>query len=319
MSARAATGIPLGRRYTLGELAEIYGGSVDSGAAARSVESIASAESESDDTDLVVVALARYVDAARRSRGILLCSSDVAGRLPAGRRWIHDCVWWVVRGLLGEQGSRNVAAEAGGARGRGAIDPTTVVGAGAIVHAGAHIGPDCLVGEHAVIYGGVELGRRVIVGAGAVVGRSGFGWARDPKGALFRIPHVGGVVIEDDVEIGALCTVDAGTLSPTRVARGAKLDAHVHIAHNVQIGEGVLIAAQAGFAGSAVLGDGVEVGGQAGVTNHARVGKGVRIAAKSGVIGDVPEGAVVAGFPAVPRMRWLRAMAALLRKGESNR
>jgi UDP-3-O-[3-hydroxymyristoyl] glucosamine N-acyltransferase len=117
------------------------------------------------------------------------------------------------------------------------------------------------------------------------------------------------VVIEDDVAIGPLCTIDAGTLAPTVIRRGAKLDAQVHIGHNCDIGEGCIIAAQAGLAGSVVLGRRVLVGGQAGIADHVRVGDGARIAAKSGVIGDVPAGGVVAGYPAQPRMRWLRALA----------
>ncbi len=125
------------------------------------------------------------------------------------------------------------------------------------------------------------------------------------------MPQLGGVVIEDDVTIGPLCTIDAGTLSPTRIRRGAKLDAHVHVGHNAEIGEGSIVAAQCGFAGSVKIGRGVLVGGQVGIADHVTVGDGARIAAKSGVIGDVPPGATVAGYPAVPRMRWLRALAKL--------
>jgi UDP-3-O-[3-hydroxymyristoyl] glucosamine N-acyltransferase len=121
------------------------------------------------------------------------------------------------------------------------------------------------------------------------------------------------VIIDDDVVIGPLSTVDSGTLSPTRIRRGAKLDAHVHVAHNVDIGEGSIVAAQVGFAGSVRIGKGVLVGGQAGFADHVRVGDGARIAAKSGVIGDIPAGSVVAGYPAVARGRWLRALARLYR------
>jgi len=145
------------------------------------------------------------------------------------------------------------------------------------------------------------------------VGHPGFGWADAPDGTVRAVPQLGGVLLEDDVYIGPMCSVDAGTLSPTRIRRGAKLDAHVHVGHNGDVGEGVMIAAQSGLAGSVTLGRDVLVGGQAGFADHVTVGDGARIAAKSGVIGDVPPGAVVAGYPAVPRTRWLRALARLYR------
>jgi UDP-3-O-[3-hydroxymyristoyl] glucosamine N-acyltransferase len=121
------------------------------------------------------------------------------------------------------------------------------------------------------------------------------------------------VLVEDDVEIGPLATVDAGTLAPTILRRSTRIDAHVHVGHNACLGPSAMIAAQSGFAGSVEIGAGVKVGGQAGVADHVRVGSGAQIAAKSGVIGDVAPGQVVAGYPAVARGRWLRGMARLLR------
>jgi UDP-3-O-[3-hydroxymyristoyl] glucosamine N-acyltransferase len=127
------------------------------------------------------------------------------------------------------------------------------------------------------------------------------------------MPQLGGVVIGDDVDIGPLCTVDAGTLGPTVIASGARLDAHVHVGHNVEIGQGTLVAAQSGFAGSVKVGAGVRVGGQAGFADHVRVGRGAKVAAKAGVIGDIRENSVVAGYPAIERGRWLRGVAHMLR------
>jgi UDP-3-O-[3-hydroxymyristoyl] glucosamine N-acyltransferase len=199
------------------------------------------------------------------------------------------------------------------------VDATSEVRRGAVVLAGAVVGPHSVIGEGAVLHGGVELGARVVVGPNAVLGRPGFGFAEGPDGESVRVPQLGGVVIEDDVELGPLVTVDSGTLAPTRIRRGAKLDAHVHVAHNVDIGEGTFVAAQAGFAGSVRLGAGVLVGGQVGVADHAEVGAGARLAARSGVIGDVAGGTVVAGYPAVPRGEWLRAWARLLGRGASGR
>jgi UDP-3-O-[3-hydroxymyristoyl] glucosamine N-acyltransferase len=178
------------------------------------------------------------------------------------------------------------------------------------------VGARAQIGEGAIVYGRSHIGERVVIGPLSVIGRPGFGFTTSPSGEVVRIPQLGGVVIEADAEIGPLCTIDAGTLSPTIVRRGVKLDAHVHVAHNVDLGAGTIVAAQSGFAGSARIGSGVLVGGQAGVKDHATVGAGARIAAKSGVIGDVAPGAVVAGFPAVPRIRWLRAWAKLLGSGK---
>jgi UDP-3-O-[3-hydroxymyristoyl] glucosamine N-acyltransferase len=125
--------------------------------------------------------------------------------------------------------------------------------------------------------------------------------------------------IEDDVEIGPLATVDAGTLAPTIVRRGTRIDAHVHVGHNARVGPNAMIAAQSGFAGSVEIGAEVRIGGQAGIADHVHIGAGAQIAAKSGVIGDVEAGNIVAGYPAVDRHRWLRGMARLLRRGDKRK
>lgn len=173
------------------------------------------------------------------------------------------------------------------------------------------IGDGCSIGPGVLLLPRVRLGARVTIGAGAVIGDAGFGFAPGPNGAMRAIPHLGGVVIEDDVHIGALCTVSAGTLSPTVLRRGVKLDAQVHIGHNCEIGGGTIIAAQSGLAGSVIVGRGVLMGGQVGIADHVTIGDGARIAAKSGVIGDVAANATVAGYPAVERQRWLRGLAEL--------
>ena len=173
-------------------------------------------------------------------------------------------------------------------------------------------GEGCEIHPTAVIYPRVRIGARVHVGAYVVIGAPGFGFVAGPSG-LVHVPQYGGVVIEDDVWIGSCSTVDAGTLGPTRVRRGAKLDAHVHVGHNADVGEHAVLCAQVGLAGSVHVGRGAMLGGQAGVADHVHIGDGAKVAAKAGVIGHVPASAVVAGYPAVGHAKWLRGLAATYR------
>ncbi len=193
-----------------------------------------------------------------------------------------------------------------------ALGPGCWVQAGAVVGGGAELGPGCRVGPRAVVDGCCRLGARVRVGAGATLGGEGFGFARDGQ-AWRRIPQVGRVVIEDDVELGPLCSVARGTLGETRIGAGSKLDAQVHVGHNARIGRNVCIAAQCGLAGSVVIEDGAVLGGQVGVADHVTVGSGAQVGAKSGVGSHVPRGARVAGYPAAPVAQWLGALRALRR------
>lgn len=230
----------------------------------------------------------RFAAAARsaieRGAAILVDRELVASVRGAPAIWEHDHARWALASLLGEV---------------------------TVASAAPAWGADCSIAPTAFLGPRVVLGDRVQIGPGCVVGHSGFGWALGEAQSMRALPHLAGVVIESDVSLGPLCTVDAGTLSPTRIRRGAKLDAHVHVGHNADIGEGTIIAAQCGLAGSVKLGRRVLLGGQVGIADHVVVGDGARIAAKSGVIGDVPAGATVAGYPAVPRTRWLRALAKL--------
>lgn len=298
----------------LARLVERLGGVVDAGAESLLAARIAPVDGASACDDLAPLLARRYLKIARVSPALLLVDAALAKLVPAGRRWVHPHAGFAFARLLAELAPPPPPDERAFARiDPGAdVDATAVIGPGVVIRAGAVVGPACRIEPNAVIYGGSRLGARVVVGAGAVIGRPGFGWTASPAGEIVRVPQLGGVVIEDDVEIGALATIDAGTLRPTVIGRGAKLDAHVHVGHNGIIGAGAMIAAQSGFAGSVEIGAGALIGGQAGVADHVSIGAGARIGAKSGVIGDVEAGATVAGYPAVDRARWLRAMARAL-------
>jgi len=174
------------------------------------------------------------------------------------------------------------------------------------------IGSDCLIYPGVVIKHDCEIGDRVILHPGVVIGGDGFGYEWDGEKHL-KIPHLGRVIIEDDVEIGANSTVDRATLGETRIARGTKIDNLVMVAHNVQIGEKVLIAAQSGVAGSSVVEDLAVLGGQSGVVDHTRVRRGTRVAARGGVVSEVGPDQMVSGFPAQDHHQEMRQQA-LIRK-----
>lgn len=207
---------------------------------------------------------------------------------------------------------------------RVSIGDYAVIGADAKLGEGATIGAHCVVGdgvsigEHArlwpgaTIYPGATLGARTIVHSGARIGCDGFGYVfRD--GAHRKIPHVGGCIIGDDVEIGANTTIDRGSIDDTVVGSGTKIDNLVQIAHNVRIGEKCLLMAHVGVAGSVTIGDGVILAGQAGIGGHLSIGAGARIAAQAGVFGDIPAGETWSGYPARPHKDSLRASAALFK------
>jgi UDP-3-O-[3-hydroxymyristoyl] glucosamine N-acyltransferase len=203
------------------------------------------------------------------------------------------------------------------------VDPGVIIGAGAqigsgtilcantVIGPGVTLGRDCAVGPNASITH-AHLGNRVIVHAGACIGQDGFGFAMGPKGHL-KVPQVGRVIIQDDVEIGAATCIDRGMNRDTVVGEGTKIDNQAQIAHNVTIGRHCVVVAQVALAGSSTLQDFVVIGGQAGVIGHATVGMGAQIAAKSAVGRDVPPGERWAGVPAKPIKEVFREMAALER------
>jgi UDP-3-O-[3-hydroxymyristoyl] glucosamine N-acyltransferase len=215
------------------------------------------------------------------------------------------------------------------------IDPTASVGKncsigpGAFLGRGVVVGDDCIVGANAVLADGVQvgagtrvgalsslshtiIGERVVIHRGVHIGQDGFGFAMG-RGGHIKVPQLGRVVIENDVEIGAGTCIDRGTGPDTLIGEGSKIDNLVQIGHNVQIGKHCVIVAQVGIAGSARVGDGTVIGGQVGIAGHLKVGSGVRLAAKSGVMNDLPNGASYGGYPAIPIKDWHRQTVAVSR------
>lgn len=192
------------------------------------------------------------------------------------------------------------------------VGPGTVVGAGCVIGPFAVAGSDCLLHPGVVLAARTVIGDRVVIHSGAVLGADGFGFVPDPAGHR-KIPQIGRVVVEDDVEIGACCTIDRAVTGETRIGRSCKLDNLVHLAHNVKLGPGCLLAAQVGVAGSTTFGAGVVCGGQAGIAGHVTIGDGAVIAAQAGVTRSVPPGATVSGYPARPHRSQLRTEAAVAR------
>jgi UDP-3-O-[3-hydroxymyristoyl] glucosamine N-acyltransferase len=188
------------------------------------------------------------------------------------------------------------------------VGARTLLYPGVFLGAGASIGDDTVVWPNVTIREGCRIGNRVVIHAGAVIGADGFGFARR-GGKFVKIRHVGIVVVEDDVEIGANAAIDRGTLGQTLIRRGVKIDNLVHIAHNVVVGEDSAMAAQVGISGSTVIGDRVLMGGQVGLVDHLKVGDEAVLIAQSGVIGDVPPGATLSGYPARPHREVLKATA----------
>jgi UDP-3-O-[3-hydroxymyristoyl] glucosamine N-acyltransferase len=172
------------------------------------------------------------------------------------------------------------------------------------------IGDNCMIHPGAKIHHGCIVGNRVNIHSGTVIGSDGFGFAPQPDGSFLKIPQIGNVILEDDVEIGANSTIDRATVGSTIIKSGAKLDNLIQIGHNAEIGNSTVIAAQAGVSGSAKIGNGVRIGGQAGIVGHIQLGDGAKVNAQSGVSKSVEAGKAVTGSPAYDFTAALRSQAA---------
>jgi len=193
------------------------------------------------------------------------------------------------------------------------IGPRAQIGSGAVIGANAVIGPDVCIGRDSAIGSGAQIGfaligDRVIIHSGTCIGQDGFGFAMGPRGHM-KVPQLGRVIIQNDVEIGANCAIDRGANRDTVIGEGTKIDNFVQIGHNVVIGRHCILVSHVGIAGSAELGDFVAIGGQAGIAGHLKIGMGAQIAAQSGVTSDIPPGERWGGSPARPMRQMARQIA----------
>jgi UDP-3-O-[3-hydroxymyristoyl] glucosamine N-acyltransferase len=328
-----------GGPLTVADIASMTSASLAEGAdGARLVEAVAPLD-RAGPADLVFLDNPRYAgDLERTSAGACLVSPRFAAKVPPGTVALVTAqpyrAFSAVAAVLYPQAMR--PGSAFGATGispgsyvhpEARLEQGVVVDPGAVVGPGAEIGADTVVCAHAVIGPQVRIGRGCSIGAGAAishalignrvilhpgvrVGQDGFGFALGPRGHL-KVPQVGRVVIQDDVEIGANSTIDRGANRDTVIGEGTKIDNLVQIGHNVVIGRHCVIVAQVGISGSVTVEDFVAIGGQVGVVGHVRIGAGAQIAGSSNVATDVPPGARWGGTPAKPVREWFREITVL--------
>ena len=184
------------------------------------------------------------------------------------------------------------------------IGSNTSIGSNTLIEKKVQIGKNCLIGNNVTIRNTI-IGSNVVIQDGCKIGIKGFGFVPLDK-KNFRFPHIGRVILYDNVELGANCTIDRGSIGDTLIGENTFLDNQVHMAHNVKIGKNCMIAGQVGFAGSTTVGNNVSIGGQAGVSGHLNIGNNVRIGGGSGVVKDIPDNTTVMGYPAVPLKEFLK-------------
>ena len=324
---------------TLREVAQWVDAALSESADTERVIRDVAALDEAGPDDLSFLDNPRYLDDFRATRaGAVLVAPRYAGQTPAGAAALttpqpYRAMAQVMarlyphaarpRSSFGESGVSAAACVHSSAR----LEPGVVVDPGAVIGPGAEIGAGTVIGANAVIGPQVRIGRdsvigplatiacalignRVIIHPGAHIGQDGFGFAMGPRGHL-KVPQIGRVIIQDDVEIGAGSTIDRGANRDTVIGEGAKIDNLVQIGHNVTIGRHCVLVSQSGVSGSTVIGDFAALGGQAGLTGHLKIGAGAQIAAQAGVMSDVPAGERWSGAPAQPLRAFFREVAAL--------
>jgi UDP-3-O-[3-hydroxymyristoyl] glucosamine N-acyltransferase len=320
--------------FSLGELAKVCGAVLAPGTdGAKQVDDVAPLDTAGPRHISFLADNKKYVEAfVACSAGACIVRSELVARAPAGTGLLLAADPYRAYAMVARAFYPDVVSYTGVSP-QAFVDPSAIIGEDVSIEAGAMIGPavtvgaGCRIGANAVLHRGVELGRDCVIGSnvtvshailgqrvvlypGVCVGQDGFGYAMGPQGHL-KVPQLGRVIIEDDVEIGANSTVDRGSGPDTIIGAGTKIDNLVQIGHNVQLGRGCVLVSQVGIAGSSHLGDGVILGGQVGVIGHLHIGSGARVAGQSGIIRDVEAGVTMGGSPAVPMIEWLRQTAEL--------
>lgn len=320
------------KTFTLGELAELSGATLK-GDPEIVIDGIGTLE-DAGPGRLSFLTHARYVDSLSRCRAsalivapdfkdldfpLLICEQPYLAMARAAKLFseppplalgIHERAFVAEDVEAGEDVRVGALAHIGsGCR----IGNSTRVYGSAYLGSNVQVGAGCLIYPGVTILDGCTIGDRVIVHSGTVIGSDGYGFAQDEQGRHVKIPQVGIVEIEDDVEIGANCTIDRATFGRTWIRRGTKIDNLVQIGHNVTVGEHSLLVSQVGVSGSTRIGSHVILAGQVGVVGHIEIGDRVRVAAKSGVHHSVKAGEDISGYPAVPFREWLKTSANIRR------
>ncbi|MDH6229437.1 UDP-3-O-[3-hydroxymyristoyl] glucosamine N-acyltransferase [Mesorhizobium soli] len=327
------------RRYTALEIANLTGAELADSRLAQAAVSTIAPVSEGGEGALVFVDGKRNAGTLGELRAVaILCTADVVDLVPAGIAVLvtpqPQAAFAQIgrllfpaaaspRSLTGETGispsahihptaklEPGVTVEPGAVIGAHvAIGSGTIVAPNAVIGLSTQIGRDCFIGPNSTVQCAL-IGNKVVIHNGASIGREGFGFVAGRSGPE-RIPQIGRVIIQDNVEIGANTTVDRGAMADTIIGESTKIDNLVQIAHNVRIGRGCVIAGHCGISGSVTIGDYVMMGGRVGLADHLTVGSGARLAAASGFMNDVPAGEVWAGLPARPMMEFMRDVAAI--------
>jgi len=339
------------RRYTVGEVANLTGAVLaDSGHSHIVIETLAPASEGGEGALVFVEGKRNFALMQALKAAAIICPPEAAGMAPADVAVLvhsrpQQAFALVGRLLFPVAATPGPMTSETGVSPGAHVDPTAHIEEGAIIEAGAVIGPRVGIGRGTVVAPNATIGQscqigrdgyigpnasvqyalvgnRVIVHGGAKIGQDGFGFVPGAKGPE-RMPQIGRVVIQDDVEIGANSTVDRGAMSYTVIGEGTKIDNLVQIGHNVRIGRGCIIAGHCGLSGSVTLGDFVMLGGRVGVADHVSIGTGAQVAASSGLMHDIPSGERWAGLPAQPTREFFRELSlirslAKSKKGDKN-